>query len=46
MVATGELSGVTTVVRGDDTELRLCYRASETTIAGLLYYVSVSWPES
>ena len=45
MVASGELNGVTTVVRADGTELKMRYRASETTMAGLLYYVSVSWPE-
>jgi PAS domain S-box-containing protein len=45
MVASGELSGLTTVVRADGTELKMRFRASETTMAGLLYYVSVSWPE-
>ncbi len=45
MVASGALNGVTTVVRADGTELKMRYRASETTMAGLLYYVSVSWPE-
>jgi PAS domain S-box-containing protein len=45
MVARGELSGVTTIQRKDGSELRLRHRSSETSIAGLLYYVSVSWPE-
>jgi PAS domain S-box-containing protein len=45
MMASGALNGVTTVVRRDGTELKLRYRAKETTMAGLLYYVSVSWPE-
>jgi PAS domain S-box-containing protein len=45
MMASGGLNGVSTVVRGDGTELKLRYRAKETTMAGLLYYVSVSWPE-
>jgi PAS domain S-box-containing protein len=45
IVASGELSGLTTVVRSDGTELKMRFRASETTMAGLLYYVSVSWPE-
>ena len=40
----GELSGVTTVVRADGTELKMRFRASETTMGGLPYYVSVSWP--
>jgi PAS domain S-box-containing protein len=45
MVASGELSGFTTVERKDGGVLRLRHRSRETTIAGLLYYVSVSWPE-
>jgi PAS domain S-box-containing protein len=45
MVENGELSGSTTVVRKDGTELRMRHRSSETRIAGLVYYVSVSWPE-
>jgi PAS domain S-box-containing protein len=45
MVAKGELEGVSTVVRRDGSELKLRYRARETTIAGLAYYVSVAWPE-
>jgi PAS domain S-box-containing protein len=45
MMASGGLNGVSTVVRGDGGELKLRYRAKETTMAGLLYYISVSWPE-
>jgi PAS domain S-box-containing protein len=45
MMASGELNGVTTVVRADGSEVKMRYRAKETTLAGLLYYVSVSWPE-
>jgi PAS domain S-box-containing protein len=45
MMASGGLNGVTTVVRGDGSELKLRYRAKETTMAGLLYCVFVSWPE-
>src|ERR671935_669502 len=45
MVENGELSGSTTVVRKDGTELRMRHRSSETRIAGLVYYVSISWPE-
>jgi PAS domain S-box-containing protein len=45
MVAKRELEGVSTVVRRDGTELKLRYRAREITMAGLAYYVAVSWPE-
>jgi PAS domain S-box-containing protein len=45
MMASGELNGVTTVVRADGSELKLRYRAKETTLAGLLYYVAVCWPD-
>ena len=45
MVAKGELEGVTTLVRADGTELTLRYRAKETTMGGLAYYVAVCWPE-
>jgi PAS domain S-box-containing protein len=43
--AHGRHDGTTELTRRDGTTLRVCYRASETRIAGLLYYVSVSWPE-
>jgi PAS domain S-box-containing protein len=45
MIAHGELKGRTTVVRKDGSELHLRHRSSETTIAGLPYYVAVLWPE-
>lgn len=45
MVAAGKLEGLTTLARKDGGELTMRYRASETRIAGLEYYVSVSWPE-
>lgn len=45
MDAGGELDGVTRVTRKDGSEVTLRYRASETDIAGLPYYISVSWPE-
>jgi PAS domain S-box-containing protein len=45
MLVRGELSGVTMVARKNGSEVRLRHRSSETTIAGLLYYVAVSWPE-
>jgi PAS domain S-box-containing protein len=43
--AHGRLDGTTELIRKDGVALRVRYRASETRIAGLLYYVSVSWPE-
>jgi PAS domain S-box-containing protein len=45
MVASRELEGLTTIVRKDGTELTMRYRAGETRIAGIAYYVSVCWPE-
>ncbi len=45
MVAAGKLEGLTTLVRKDGSELTMRYRASETRIVGLEYYVSVCWPE-
>jgi PAS domain S-box-containing protein len=46
MLDSGELNGRTTVVRKDGHELTFEYRASETEIAGLKYYVSLGWVES
>ena len=43
--AHGRHDGTTELTRKDGVRLRLRYRASETRIAGLLYYVSISWPE-
>jgi PAS domain S-box-containing protein len=43
--AHGRHEGTTELTRKDGVAIRLRYRASETRIAGLLYYVSVSWPE-
>lgn len=43
--AHGRLDGTAELIRKDGVALRVRYRASETRIAGLLYYVSVSWPE-
>src|SRR4029453_9804368 len=45
MMATGELAGRMTVVRKDGTKLNLRHRSSETSIAGITYYVAVLWPE-
>lgn len=46
MVARRELEGMTRIVRKDGSELTMRYRAGETRIAGLAYYVSVCWPDS
>ena len=43
--AHGRLEGTTIMTRKDGTALPLCYRAAETKIGGLVYYVSISWPE-
>jgi PAS domain S-box-containing protein len=46
MIAAGELVGRTTVTLKDGTRKSLRHRSSETSIAGLTYYVAVLWPES
>ena len=46
MIANGELSGRTTVLRKDASELKLRHRSSETSIAGLTYYVAILWPDA
>jgi PAS domain S-box-containing protein len=45
MIAAGELMGRTTVTCKDGTRLSLHHRSSETSIAGLTYYVGVLWPD-
>jgi PAS domain S-box-containing protein len=45
MIATGELMGRTTVICRDGSRRSLRHRSSETTIAGLTYYVAVLWPD-
>jgi PAS domain S-box-containing protein len=45
MIAEGELIGRTTVVCKDGSKRSLRHRSSETSIAGLTYYVSVLWPD-
>lgn len=45
MVVDGKLEGSAILVRNDGSELTIRYRASETRIAGLEYYVSIGWPE-
>lgn len=46
MLESGVRNGRTTVVRKDGSELTFEYRAGETEIAGLKYYVSLGWVES
>ena len=43
--AHGRHEGTIELTRKDGVAVRLRFRASETRIAGLLYYVAVSWPE-
>lgn len=45
MIVAGKLEGSATLVRKDGSELTIRYRASQTQIAGLEYYVSIAWPE-
>jgi hypothetical protein len=45
MMSTGHLAGRMTVVCKDGSKLNLRHRSSETSIAGLTYYVAVLWPD-
>jgi PAS domain S-box-containing protein len=45
MIAKGELAGRTTFVCKDGSKRNLRHRSSETSIAGITYYVAVLWPE-
>jgi PAS domain S-box-containing protein len=45
MMTAGELVGRTTVVCKDGSKRSLRHRSSETSIAGLTYYVAVLWPD-
>jgi len=45
MMTAGQLAGRTTFVRKDGRKLSLQHRSSETSIAGLTYYVAVLWPD-
>jgi PAS domain S-box-containing protein len=46
MIVSGKREGSATLVRKNGSELTIRYRASETRIAGLEYYVSIAWPEA
>ena len=45
MMTAGQIAGRMTVVRKDKRRLSLRHRSSETSIAGLTYYVAVLWPD-
>jgi PAS domain S-box-containing protein len=45
IVGGDEPEGITRVRCKDGTELSLRFRGSETTVAGMSFYVSVAWPE-
>ena len=45
IIAHGHLAGRTTVVCKDGAKRSLHHRSSETSIAGLTYYVAVLWPD-
>jgi PAS domain S-box-containing protein len=36
--------GQTRLLRKDRTEVTIAYRASETTVAGMRFYVAIGWP--
>jgi PAS domain S-box-containing protein len=44
--AHGETSGTLRVLRKDGADLTLHHRSAEITLAGLVYYVAVLWPEA
>lgn len=37
-------NGESRLVRKDGTEVAIAYRASETTVAGMRFYVAIGWP--
>ena len=44
VVAGEETRGIAALRRKDGSEVSFVYRAGETTIAGMTYYVAVGWP--
>ena len=44
LLSTRKLEGTTRLRRKDGTEVMFSYRAGETMIAGMTYYVAVGWP--
>jgi PAS domain S-box-containing protein len=43
-VAHGTRNGEWRLVAKDGTEITIAYRASETTVAGMRFYVAIGWP--
>jgi PAS domain S-box-containing protein len=43
-VAHRSRDGRVRLVRKDGTEVTIAYRASETTVAGMRFYVAIGWP--
>jgi PAS domain S-box-containing protein len=43
-VAHRSRDGQARLVRKDGTEVTIAYRASETTVAGMRFYVAIGWP--
>ena len=43
-VSPGTRDGRASLVRKDGTEVEIAYRASETTVAGMRFYVAIGWP--
>ncbi len=44
MRRTGSRTGTTVLRRSDGTELDMCFRASQTTVGGMLVYIGICWP--
>jgi PAS domain S-box-containing protein len=44
MRRTGSRTGTTRLRRSDGTELEVCFRASQTTVGGMLVYIGICWP--
>jgi PAS domain S-box-containing protein len=44
LVAHRARNGETRLVRKDGSEVTIAYRASETTVAGMRFYVAIGWP--
>jgi PAS domain S-box-containing protein len=44
VVAHRSADGTSRLVRKDGTDVTIAYRASETTVAGMRFYVAIGWP--
>ena len=40
----GSRTGTTQLRRSDGTELAMCFRASQSTVGGMLVYIGICWP--